>query len=194
MLIVNILKVNLSINKYKMDLKQIHKSKVWDKDFENWDDILDNGILKCEGILTESKLMLSIMRTGKILEEIHSKFLSENFDLSIPQLSILEILYFCKKSSGLTQSQLAKNVYSSNANISSLLNRMEIKNIIKREENKNNKREKLIKITSKGKVLLEKVLKILNSHKVDFLNEVESKKLIKLLQKIRKNKKINCLK
>ena len=90
-----------------MDLTKIAKSKVWEKDFSDWDDILDNGILKCDEILDESKVMISIMRTGKIIEEIHSKFLFKNFDLSIPQLSILEILYF-SRNKNLTQNHLAR--------------------------------------------------------------------------------------
>jgi len=137
----------------QINITQIKSSKVWNQNFEDCDEILDKGILKCEYIPNDNKAMLSIIRTGQIIEQIVELMLSK-YNLSMAQKSVLESLYFCETHK-LSQSELSKYIFSSKANVSTLLNRMEEKNLIQRENI--SKREKQISLTTEGKKLLEKI-------------------------------------
>lgn len=166
----------------KVDIKLIKKSKVWDQDFEDWDEILDKGILKCEHIPEESKAMLSVVRTGQIIENIIEKMLSKH-NISIAQKSVLESLYF-SPALKMSQSELSKYIFSSKANVSTLLNRMEEKGLIKRETI--SKRENHISITPEGKKLLEQVFSEFSCQKTQLLrNDKEAKKITKTLLELR---------
>lgn len=162
----------------------IKTSKVWNQDFKNWDEILDKGILECEYIPSEKKTMLSILRTGKLIEEIVEAALAR-YDLSMAQKSVLEALYF-SETVNFTQSQLSKYIFTSKANTSTLLTRMEIKGLISRKESEHSKREKLVSLTNKGSMLLEKLFNDLGNKDLDiFSNEKISKEISKELKLVR---------
>ena len=172
----------------KIDINLIKKSKVWQSEFENWDEILDKGILKCEYIPEDNKAMLSIVRTGQIIEQIIELMLSK-YNLSIAQKSVLESLYFCENEK-MSQSELSKYIFSSKANVSTLLNRMEEKNFIKRKNI--SKREKQITLTKTGKILLETIYKEFGSKQTDlFKNDKEAKELSKILLELRTKIKLH---
>ncbi len=160
-------------------VRNIKDSSVWNQNFKNWDDILDNGILKCKDIDLDDQAMISILRSGKLVEDIFNEFL-KHFDLSIAQQSILETLYFCNKDS-LTQNELSNWVYSSKANISTLITRMEEKGLIKRTDNPLNKREKLVSITKIGEKKLEEVFEFHSSQKTSLFSIEDAQFLIKSL-------------
>lgn len=167
-------------------IEQIRSSKVWDREFEDCDDVLDNGILKCEFIPEDSKLILSIMRTSQLLEHIWEKALAKH-DLSIPQFELMKMLYFSKKDF-LTQEEISKKLFTSKANVSSLLSRMEHKDYISRAEDPQNKRSKQVKLTRKG---LEKMFEVFSVYeeadigKTNLFNKNESKELVGKFQKYR---------
>ena len=172
----------------KIDARKIKESKVWSQDFKDWDHVLDEGILKCEHIPNPNKAMISIFRTGELLGEVMEKMLSQ-FDLSIAQKSVLESLYFTKKDY-LTQQELSNYIYSSKANISSILTRMEEKGLISREENKMNKREKKVVLTKAGHEKIEAVFEMMNCHDMSqLISESDAKTIIMSSQEIRKHLK-----
>ena len=169
------------------EIQELKNSKIWHQDFKDWDDILERGILKCELIPEENKALVSILRTSKLLEDAISKIL-EKYNLSIPQKSVLESLYFCPEKH-MTQNELAKYIFSTKSNISTLLNRMEEKNLIERYQ-KDSKKEKNVRITKEGKKLIEKVFFETSSRKNTIIeNEKDAKKMTKDLKKIRDNLK-----
>lgn len=172
----------------KIDIKLIKKSKVWNQEFKDWDEILDNGIIKCEYIPEDSKSILSIVRTGQIIEQIVENMLSK-YNISIAQKSVLESLYFCENEK-MSQSELSKYIFSSKANVSTMLNRMEEKSLIKRENI--SKREKQISLTKEGKNLIEKIFAEFGSKHIPFFkNEKEAKELTRTLLELR-NKIKSC--
>lgn len=166
----------------------IRNSNVWNRNFSDYDDILENGILKCSEIADEKKIILSILRTGQLIED-HIREELRKINLSIPQLSILEVLYFAKGVS-ITQSQLSKRVFSSKANISTIIVRMIDKKLILRTENKENKREKLLEITDIGSKLLEGVLNSYEKCNMNFFKKEESKLLLNSLSTLRSELKL----
>ncbi len=170
---------------------KIRASSVWDREFKDFDDVLENGILKSDDLPEIGKAIQSIVRTGDIIKSYIEQFLSK-FDLSIAQKSVLDTLFF-SKCGYLTQNEISKFMYTSKANVSSILDRMESKGLIKREENKENRREKKVMLTKKGEELLyltsghEQFDAVLNS-----ISDEESKKIINITKKLRE--KISKLK
>lgn len=170
-----------------MDKKHIldcKKSKIWEKEFKNVEDVIDNFILKDENISDFLKYINLIIRTSEVIVQATEKYFSK-YDLSITQKDVLQVLYFSNKEY-LTQIQISKFVYTSKSNISSILYRMEKKELIRREENKDNKREKKVFLTYKGKKLIEKLLKDVEKLPIyKIITEKESKDLIRLLSKLK---------
>lgn len=166
------------------------KSKIWDKDFENFEDTMDIGVQEDKDIPNFAKAMQLIIRTSDLMKDVGEKYLSK-YDLSIAQKGVLAALYYCEDGY-MTQVKLSKFVYTSKANISSLLDRMELKLLISREENPENKRENKVLITNKGKQIFIQLIE--DSEKLPFdevLSDSEAKTLIKLLIKVRdKNKEL----
>lgn len=173
-------------NESREFIDKLKNLDIWEKEFENIDDLLDNFMLKSPEIPEFTKAVLSVIRTGDIIKHTSEKYFKK-FGLTIAQKSILEALYFCGKEY-LTQSQLSKFLYSSKSNISTILERMEEKKLIKREENPQNKREKKVIITKLGIESMEKLISSIKENVVDnVLTIEESKQLKKLLSKLRVN-------
>lgn len=173
----------------KDHLDSFKKSTLWEKEFKNVEDTMDRGVLNDNNIPDFAKSMQLIVRIGDIIKSLGEKHLAK-YDLSIAQKGVLVALYF-SKNEYLTQIQLSKFVYTSKSNISSLLDRMEKKGFIKREENLENKREKKVIITNDGRAIFEKFLKdseklpidqIISKEEAIFLNNI----LLKIRNKYKK--------
>jgi DNA-binding MarR family transcriptional regulator len=168
----------------KKHLDGFRKSKIWNKDFKDIEDTLDRGVQEDKDIPNFAKAMQLIIRTSDVMKDLGERHLAK-YDLSIAQKGVLAALYYCPDGY-MTQTNLSKFVYTSKANMSSLLDRMEGKDFIKRDENPENKREKKVLISKKGKGVFDKLIK--ESEKLPFdeiLTDSESKTLIKLLTKVR---------
>lgn len=168
----------------KKHLEGFRKSKIWSKDFKNVEDTMDRGVQEDSDIPEFAKAMQLIIRTGDVMKELGEKHLAK-YDLSIAQKGVLAALYYCPQGY-MTQINLSKFVYTSKANMSSLLDRMEGKNFIKREENPENKREKKVLISKKGREVFDNLIK--DSEKLPFdniLTDSEAKILKELLTKVR---------
>jgi DNA-binding MarR family transcriptional regulator len=167
-------------------LEKIKASKVWDQDFKDIHDVFENGISKCEAIPEFSKAISNIVLAGDVLKDNFEEFLRKR-DLSLAQKNVLEALNFCHKEY-LTQNELSKFVYTSKSNLSSLLERMERKGLIKRYENKENKREKKVKITKLGIEKYSELITNMQNH-VSFFDSIlidkEAKTLNNLLNKVK---------
>jgi len=129
------------------------------------------------------KIMFSTLYTKDLLEDFFSKKLTP-FSITLPQFEIIKTLYFSKELT-LTQDDLRKYLFVSKANISSLLTKLEHKNLIERKENKLNKRQKLISLTKNGEELLYTILDTINPFQMtSFLTKSETKTYIELNKKI----------
>ena len=165
-------------------IKDIKSSKLWDKNYKNLDDFIENGIIKSDKIPSGVKLLSYIIWVGDIAKNEADKFLKKE-GLSIPQKNILEALFFSGKEY-MTQEQLSKFVYTSKSNLSSLLQRMEKKNLILKKENKNNKRENKICLTKKGEEKIKKIFKKKQKNKIlEGFSDEEVQKTIKVLRKMK---------
>lgn len=163
-------------------IEKLKASNLWDKDYKDLDDFIDNGLLKADFIPNLPKIIANVVRTGDMMKVIADKHLSA-FDLSIPQKHVLEALYFSKKEY-LTQQELSKFVYTSKANMSSLLDRMESKGFIERKENKTNKREKKVILLKKGEELYVKLLAFAQKHEEFAFNQIVSEDEAKVVHDV----------
>lgn len=158
-----------------------------DRNFSDFDDFLDNGIINSKDISNKIKIAFSIFRSGKIIEEGFSRKLFDRYNISLVQFNILMIIYF-SKDKNLSQVEISKKLFTSKANISVILNKMQINGLILKKENKLNRREKRISLTKKGNDVLNKIFKlfscIITENKL--LSFKEEEMLLMSLTKIRK--------
>ena len=131
-----------------------------------------------------TKILFSLYYTTEILQDKHQKMV-EPYGVTASQVEILKILYFSKDSS-ITQEELGKCTFSSKANISTHLYKLESKGLIKRQEDSNNKRKKLVTLTKPGENLLFTLINDLNPDFIkSFLTKEETKNFLNYLAKIR---------
>ncbi|MDA3855981.1 MAG: MarR family transcriptional regulator [Candidatus Woesearchaeota archaeon] len=164
--------------------KDLGKSRIWKEDFKNVEDTIDRGINEDENIPDFAKAMNLVIRTSDLMKELAEKHFKK-YDLSIAQKDVLGALFFSGENY-LTQTKLSTFVYTSKANVSSLLDRMEKKGLILREGNPENKRENKVMITKNGRIIFEKLMK--ESEKLpleEMLSNKECLELKKILTKLR---------
>ena len=146
---------------------------------------LDENLKGTEGIST--KLIVSFTRTASLLEEVFDRFYKK-FKMSKPQFSALYLIYL-SGDEGMMLSSLGDEMVVSRANITSLVDRMEARGIIKRVINPNDRRSIKAVITEEGRKIIDSVLpshKIFSEEVLDFLNENEKKRIIELLERVQK--------
>lgn len=147
---------------------------------------LVDKVLNSSFVPLESKASLSIIRTSELFMEFSNKYL-EPFEINSTQMEIIKLLYFSggKK---LTQEQITKVSFTSKANISTQLIKLENLGFILREVNSDNKREKLISLTSLGE---EKLLDIIEKCDPKVFKNIickdDAKELIRILAVYRNN-------
>jgi DNA-binding MarR family transcriptional regulator len=91
-----------------------------------------------------------------VLEKKIAEILSP-FGLSPIKMNALLIIKHVGKDKGLSQSDLSKKMIVTAGNITGLIDRLEKERLVERSSLKNDRRVKILKITSKGSNLLEKV-------------------------------------
>lgn len=99
-------------------------------------------------------------------QAIYKELRALGIDLSFEMLHIIRRLY---NQDRIKQQELAALTYKDKSSLSYLLNNMEKKNLIKRIEDKNDKRNKLVILTEEGRVRHEQIQSIVGAvyHKVE---------------------------
>ena len=161
-------------------------NKIWNTQYKDFYDLLENGFMQIKELSYMHKALINLCLTSDIVNIKANQFLKK-YDLSIPQKNVLEALYYSKHP--ITQVHLSNFIFTSKSNLSTLLNRMEKKELIKRYENPDNKREKLVKITKSGINKLNEIFysSLFVEKSFEVLTEKEAKQLNILLFKLKKN-------
>jgi len=137
---------------------------------------------------TAHEAILNIYYTASMMKKRADDFFSQ-FGLTDVQFNLMELLHYQSgKEGGLSQAQLSDMMLVNRANITSLVDRMEKAGLVTRNAHSNDRRFNIVKLTTKGKNLFEKVepsyleqvRKIMAS-----LDESELKKLMIMLEKVR---------
>ena len=131
--------------------------------------------------------MLNIYYTASCLKKKADEFFRE-FGLSDVQFNVMMLLsYQANDGEGLNQGQISKMMLVNRANITSLIDRMEKTNLVKRTAAED-RRYNIIKLTSKGKGLVEKVDPLYTKEikrVMSPLSESQQRTLVSMLEKIR---------
>ena len=118
---------------------------------------------------------------GKINSELD--FLLSDYNLNVSKFNILMIIKHLGQQNGIQQNEISKRLLVTPSNITKLLDKLEKENMITRNSKTNDKRVKLIKITSSASELLDKVWP-LYLEKVCLLTKLSDKKDVILLEKL----------
>lgn len=107
----------------------------------------------------EDSIIPSIGKTRRVVANaINKRIAEEGHDMTVEQMILLHNI---GEQEGVKQQDLANSIFKEKATITRALNKMETKNVILRIADKEDKRQKLIYLTHKGKELHEVLLPIL---------------------------------
>ncbi|MDW8802200.1 MarR family transcriptional regulator [Clostridium sp. A1-XYC3] len=133
------------------------------------------------------RLIEVIVRLGGSIEQLFDKFY-KTFKLSKPQFTALYKIYLTEEE-GIQLSVLGDQMSVTRANITSLVDRMVARGLIKRITNENDRRSIKAVITKEGIEILEKVLpdkEVFTSEVLNFLSDKEKEHFYELLIKVEK--------
>ncbi|MFH1371515.1 MAG: MarR family transcriptional regulator [Planctomycetota bacterium] len=137
--------------------------------------------------------LLNVYYTASMMKKRADAFFSK-FGLTDVQFNLLTLLYFQSgKEGGLSQAQISDMMLVNRANITSLVDRMEKTGLVVRTAHANDRRFNIIKLTTKGKKLHEKVeqLYIEQVREVmSALNQAQMKTLMAILEKVRQTLRV----
>jgi DNA-binding MarR family transcriptional regulator len=129
--------------------------------------------------LLEEEASLSIMRTADVLFQTAAELLKP-FDLSLSQYNVLRILRGAKEA--LACGQIAERMVSRDPDITRLLDRMEVRGLIGRARDNQDRRVVKAQITSSGLNLLEDIQPLITAHHRKRFSGFGEKKLKQLVE------------
>src|SRR5690606_6648851 len=95
------------------------------------------------------------------------------------------VLSLISANPGINQKRLGHTINVSPPNLATLLDKMELRQLLTRKRNPNDKRSQIVELTEKGQILFEKARQQFEKNaSVPFLSLSEQKQLLRLLQKI----------
>lgn len=133
--------------------------------------------------------LLNVYYTASMMKKKADLFFAQ-YALTDVQFNLLTLLYFQSgKEGGLSQAKISDMMLVNRANITSLVDRMEKAGLVARNAHKKDRRFNIVKLTTKGKALLEKVDPYYSEQikkVMSPLSRLEMKTLMQLLEKIRR--------
>ena len=124
-----------------------------------------------------------IVKAGRLIENrLRVNFEIENLDITPQQWSVLTFLW---NEDGISQQRLADAFSKDKTSMTRLLNNMEKNELIIREKDDNDKRNKKIQLTYKSKLLKKESIKIAEKTLMEILNGIDHSDL-KLSKKVLK--------
>lgn len=130
-----------------------------------------------------SKEILITLRQISRAMSIYSKFLDKNYGLTSPQLLILHELF---QSDQIAIGEIARKINLSQATVTDIVDRIEIKGLVTRTKTDLDRRQVLIKITSSGKNIITKKLSLLQKDFLAKFNQLQKWEQHLLLSSVEK--------
>ena len=146
---------------------------------------LENALLTNKFSSEAQKATLNILYTAWWLKSITSKELKD-FDLTHEQYNVLRILKG-KHPDQLCVKDIARRMIEKSSNVPRIIDRLEIKKLVKRTVSESDKRETRITITKSGLSILESSTSKLNKvhNSIQTITQKEAEQLNCLLEKLR---------
>jgi DNA-binding MarR family transcriptional regulator len=114
-------------------------------------------------------LLISLRKIIRSID-LHSKKLNKESGMTGPQLLILQEV---RRNQGITAKQVSESVNLSQGTITTILERLENREMIRRERSKKDKRRVAIFLTEKGEHLLDKAPKPLQDYFIERFQSLE---------------------
>ncbi len=130
-------------------------------------------------------IALPLMLVNKILTEKKEKIFTGKYGLTSSEFEVLISLLALNKR--LTPTELCENIIFSSGGMTKILNRLELKRLIKRVDSQQDKRSRFVEITPKGAALIKAAFKEAIAFHVEIfgvLDEDEKIFLEKILKKM----------
>lgn len=146
--------------------------------------------LKKPIVLLPHEALLNVYYTASCLKKKADQFFAP-FGLTDVQFNLMMLVKHQSGSeSGLSQAQLSAMMLVNRANITSLVDRMEKTGLVERTDSPADRRYNIVKLTAKGKKLLDDVEPIYAKEIKKImaaLKDADQKKLISMLESVRAN-------
>jgi DNA-binding MarR family transcriptional regulator len=139
--------------------------------------------------MAEHEALLNIYYTTTSLKKRADVFF-KTFGLTDVQFNVMMLLTYQGGPDGLSQAQLSDMMLVNRANITTLIDRMEKAQFVIRTNDSTDRRTNIIKLTAKGKKMFEKAEPFYVEQvkqAMTGVNQIEQKKLIAVLEKVRAN-------
>ena len=140
--------------------------------------------------------LLNTYYTASCLRKKAGHFLHQ-FGLTDVQFNLMMLLqHQSNPDGGLSQTQISSMMLVNRANITALIDRMEKSGLVERTTMPMDRRYNIIKLTERGKKMIVKIEPLYAKEVdriMDVLVEVDQKRLISMLEKIRNNIKVVTL-
>ncbi len=138
----------------------------------------------------EHEAVLSVYFTASMLKKRADRFFSEHGTTDVQYNLLLLLYYQADDSGGLSQVSLSEMMLVNRANITSLVDRMEEAGLVKRHDDPQDRRTKIVKLTARAKKMVNKIdgdyIKEVREI-MSGLSKAETQRLVKILAKVREN-------
>jgi len=134
------------------------------------------------------RLWIRLLRASRGIENGVRNFLREEFGFTLPRFDVMAALY--RADDGLTMSELSRELMVSNGNITGIVDRLLEDRLIQRGFREGDRRTGLVKLTSSGRDLFEKMARGHESwidRRLDLLSTTDVAASIKLLEGIQQS-------
>jgi len=131
-------------------------------------------------IMTEQLSMQIIMRIRQIIQQMskYSKYIQENYKITIPQLICLHEVY---QHGPISIGALTKIVYLNNSTVTGIIDRLETRKFVKRVRISKDRRQVHIEITGQGVKFIKKAPKPLQDQFIDRFSTLDEEKTTLIL-------------
>ncbi len=130
------------------------------------------------------ELIDSIREMRFVIQNYFKKQLKDN-ELGIT-VEMLEVLMVLSKSQQINQQQIADRIRKNKANLTPIITKLSVKNLVQRQEDCIDRRNNLISLTDKGQTLCTMYVKLFEEFYCEFLKDVDIKNLNKTITILKK--------
>lgn len=125
------------------------------------------------------ELIDSIKEIRFVIQSYFKKQLKKN-DLGIT-VEMLEVLMVLSSHNQINQQQIADRVRKNKANLTPIIDKLSLKNLVQRREDSTDRRNKLISLTEKGQKVCSKYHALFEEFYASFLKSIDSSNLDKTI-------------
>lgn len=130
------------------------------------------------------ELIDSIKDIRFIIQAYFKKQLKNN-DLGIT-VEMLEVLMVLSRNKQINQQQIADRVRKNKTNLTPIIDKLSAKNLVQRQEDSTDRRNKLISLTEKGQTLCKMYARMFEEFYTNFLKDVDVQNLNKTISMLKK--------